>query len=197
MFSTVHRLFNKNSVIWGERCKCANWWNGYSTGCDVKGFWMIKSCRGSRTCTAHSLVHPWGRSRNLENTCNAVRAISGVQFFVAPYGLYNPWNSPGQNTGVHSLSLLQGSFPTQGSNPGLLHRRQILYQLSYQGSPRILEWVVYSCFSGSSRPRNGTKVSCIAGVFFTNWAMREAIGGVNFLKPKLSESRRSFMIDTW
>ena len=77
MFSTVHRLFNKNSVIWGERCKCANWWNGYSTGCDVKGFWMIKSCRGSRTCTAHSLVHPWGRSRNLENTCNAVRAISG------------------------------------------------------------------------------------------------------------------------
>ena len=44
-------------------------------------------------------------------------------------------NSPGQNTRVGSLSLLQGIFPMQGSNPGLLHCRQILYQLSHQGSP--------------------------------------------------------------
>ena len=44
-----------------------------------------------------------------------------------------PWNSPGQNTEVGSYSLLQGIFPTQGSNPGLLHYRQILYQLSHQG----------------------------------------------------------------
>ena len=49
--------------------------------------------------------------------------------------LYNPWNSPGQNTGVGSLSLLQGIFPAQGLNPGLLHGRQTLYQLSHQGSP--------------------------------------------------------------
>jgi len=42
---------------------------------------------------------------------------------------------------VGSLSLLQGIFPTQESNPGLPHCRWILYQLSYQGSPRILEWV--------------------------------------------------------
>ena len=47
-----------------------------------------------------------------------------------PHGLYNPWNSPGQNTEVGSLSLLQGIFPTQESNQGLLHYRQILYQLS-------------------------------------------------------------------
>ena len=46
-----------------------------------------------------------------------------------------PWNSPGQNTGVGSLSLLQGIFPTQESNQGLQHCRQILYQLSYQESP--------------------------------------------------------------
>ena len=45
-----------------------------------------------------------------------------------------PWDSPGQNTGVGSCSLLQGIFPTQGSNPGLQHCRQILYQLSHQGS---------------------------------------------------------------
>ena len=47
-----------------------------------------------------------------------------------PHGLYSPWNSLGQNTGVGSLSLLQGIFPTQGSNPGLPHCRQILYQLT-------------------------------------------------------------------
>ena len=52
-----------------------------------------------------------------------------------PHGLYSPWNSPGQNTGVGSLSLLQGIFPTQGSNLGLLHCRQILYQLCQKGSP--------------------------------------------------------------
>ena len=50
------------------------------------------------------------------------------------HGLYSPWNSPGQNTGVGKLSLLQGIFPTQGSNPGLPHCRQILYQLSHQES---------------------------------------------------------------
>ena len=52
-----------------------------------------------------------------------------------PHGLYSPWNSPVQNTGVGSLSLLQGIFPTQELNQGLLHCRQILQQLSYQGSP--------------------------------------------------------------
>ena len=51
-----------------------------------------------------------------------------------PHGL-SPWNSPGQNTGVGSLSLLQTIFPTQGSNPGLPRCRQILYQLNHKGSP--------------------------------------------------------------
>ena len=52
-------------------------------------------------------------------------------------GLYSPWNSPGQNTGIGNFSLLQGIFPTQGSNPGLLHCRWTLYQLSHKGSPEI------------------------------------------------------------
>ena len=51
-----------------------------------------------------------------------------------PHGLYSPWNSPGQNTEVGSLSLLQRIFPTQGLNPGLQHCRHILYQLSHKGS---------------------------------------------------------------
>ena len=50
----------------------------------------------------------------------------------------------------------------------------ILYQLSHRGSPRILEWVAYPFSSRSSRPRNRTWVSCIAGEFFTNRAIREA-----------------------
>ena len=52
-----------------------------------------------------------------------------------PHRLNGPWNSPGQNTGVDSLSLFQGIFQILGLNPGLLHCRQILYQLSYEGSP--------------------------------------------------------------
>ena len=84
-------------------------------------------------------------------------------------------NSPGQNTGMGSLSLLQGIFPTQGLNPGLLHSRQILYQLSHKRSPRILEWVGYSFSLGSSWPMNPTGITCIAGKFFTNWATREGL----------------------
>ena len=48
-----------------------------------------------------------------------------------------PWDSPGHNTGVGSLSLLQGVFPTQGVNPGLPQCRRVLYQLSHQGSPTV------------------------------------------------------------
>ena len=59
---------------------------------------------------------------------------SAMSDFLPPCGLYSPWNSPGQNTGVGSHSLLQGIFPTQGSNLGLLHCKQILYQLSYEGT---------------------------------------------------------------
>ena len=81
---------------------------------------------------------------------------------------YSPWDSLGQNTGVGSLSLLQGTSPSQGSNPGLLHCRRILYQQSHKGSPRVLEWVAYPFSSGSSQPRNQTGVPCIAGGFFTN-----------------------------
>ena len=100
--------------------------------------------------------------------------------------LYDPMDctvrgiSPVQNTGVGSLSLLQGTFPTQGSNPGLPHCRWILYQLSHKVSPRILEWVAYP-FSrdtgvGSLLQRifltqesmTLTGISYIAGRFFTN-----------------------------
>ena len=66
----------------------------------------------------------------------------------------SPRNFPGQNTGVDSFSLFQGIFPTQGSNPSLLHCMQILYQLRYKGSPRMLKWVAYPFSSRFSWPRN-------------------------------------------
>ena len=123
-------------------------------------------------------------------------SLSVVSNSLPPQGLYSPWNSPGQNTGVGSFSLLQGIFPTQRSSWGLLHCRQILYQLSYQGSPqkalkvkvaqscltlfdpmdytvhgilqaRILEWVAFPFPRGSSQPRDRSQVSHIAGGFFT------------------------------
>ena len=53
--------------------------------------------------------------------------------------LFSPWNSLGQNIGVGGLSLLQGIFPTQGSNPSLLHCRRILYQLSHKG--KLKTWL--------------------------------------------------------
>ena len=94
--------------------------------------------------------------------------------FLWPHGLYSPLNSLVQNSRVGSPSPLQGIFPTQGSNPGFPHCGQILYQLSHKGSPRMLEWVAYPFSRGSSQPRSWTGVSCFAGGFFTNWAIREA-----------------------
>ena len=73
-----------------------------------------------------------------------------------PHRLYSPWNSPGQNSGVGSPSFLQEIFSTQRSNPGLLHCRWILYQLSHKGSPRILDWVGYPFSNGSFWPRTQT-----------------------------------------
>ena len=93
---------------------------------------------------------------------------SVVSDSLQPYGLYSPWNSPGQNTRVDSHSLLQGIFPAQGSNPGLPHCRQILYQLSRKGSLRSLEWLPYPFSSRSSRPRSRTGISSTAGRLFSN-----------------------------
>ena len=78
--------------------------------------------------------------RLIEQLCASNPKISNsesrsvVSDSLPPHGLYSPWNSPGQNAGVGSLSLLQGVFPTQGSNPGLPHCGWILHQLSHKGS---------------------------------------------------------------
>ena len=103
--------------------------------------------RSSNSCSPY-FQYLWSESESHSVMSNSLR----------PHGLYSPWNSPGQNTGVGSLSLLQGIFPTQGSNPDLPHCRWILYPLSHKGSPRILEWVAYPFSSRSSWPKNWTFV---------------------------------------
>ena len=112
-------------------------------------------------------------------------SLSHVWLFVIPR------NSPGQNTGVGSLSFLQGIFPTQGSNPGLLHCWWILYQLSHKGSPRRLKWVASPFSSGFSWPRDKTRVSCITGGFLTNRAIREALDVHGLYSLVLPSSRLS------
>ena len=116
--------------------------------------------------TTLSEAQGWRKGMKEKESESESRSV--VSNSLQPNGLYSPWNYLGQNSGVSSLSLLQGIFPTQGSNPGLPHYRWILYQLSHQGSPRILEWVAYPFSGGSSQPRNRTGVFCIAGRFFTN-----------------------------
>ena len=93
--------------------------------------------------------------------------------------LYSPWNSPGQNTEVGSLSLLHGILPTQGSNAGLPHCWRLFFFFSLpaepQGKPKntragslsLLQWILLT--------KESTGVFCIAGGLFTNWTIREAL----------------------
>ena len=96
---------------------------------------------GSDGVKVGTLEGPKQEMARIMNGWNSKRTDCGsesrsvVSNSLQPQGLHSPWSSPGQNTGVGSLSLLQRIFPTQGSNPGLLHCSWILYQLSHRGSP--------------------------------------------------------------
>ena len=148
------RLFVSSWTIQSMELSRPEYWTGYpfpSPG-DLPNP-GIKS--RSPTLQADSLPaeppgKPWSESHSV------------VSDSLRPHGLCIPWNSSGQDTGVGGLCLPQGIFPTQGSNPGLPHCKQILYRLSHKGSPGILEWVAYPFSSRSSWPRNQTSVSCIA-----------------------------------
>ena len=130
-----------------------------------------------------------------------------------PTRLLCPWDFPGKDTGVGCHFLLQGIFPTQGSNLGLLPCRQILYWLSYKGSrvhgilqARILEWVAFPFSRGSSQPRDWIQVSHIAGGFFTSWATREAqeywsgqpfSSPVDLPDPGIEPGSPALQVDSW
>ena len=97
----------------------------------------------SCTCEIFSLCAYKVKSESESEGCSVM--ANSLQ----PHGLYTPWNSPGQNTGVGSLSLLQGIFPTQESNQVLLHCRRILHQLNYKVSTfgKVIFHKVLNCFS--------------------------------------------------
>ena len=92
-----------------------------------------------------------------------------MSYSLWPHGLYSPWNSPGQNTGVGSLSLLQGIFPTQGSNSGFLHCSWILYQLSHKGSPEEANQDQQETLERCSRS------NCVAGRVSAGWGLCGAL----------------------
>ena len=89
--------------------------------------------------------------------------LSVMSNSLRPHGLYSPWNSPGQNTGVGSHSLLQGIFP------GVKPRSPALQMDSLQAEPQgKFRWVAYPFSRRSARHRNKIGVSCVAGRVFTN-----------------------------
>ena len=96
------------------------------------------------------------------------KSLVRVQVF-ATHRLHSPWNSPGQNTGVGSVFLLRGIFPTQGSNPGLPHSRQIPYQLSHKGSPRTLEWVAYPFSAIREAQWRATQLTLSLWIIYVWW----------------------------
>ena len=92
-----------------------------------------------------------------------------------PHGLYSLWNSlDHQNIGVGSLSLLEGIFSTQGSNPGVPHCRWFFTCWATREAQEYWSVVAYPFSSRSSWSRNPTRVSCFADGYFTCWAIREA-----------------------
>ena len=106
-------------------------WGGQSSSC-FRAEASTGGCRRAalRTSAGTSRVH------------SSIVSVTLVSNSLRPHGLQParllcPWDSPGKNTGVGCHSFLQGIFPTQGSNPGLPHCRQILYRLSHQGSPSV------------------------------------------------------------
>ena len=125
--------------------------------------WTLKGRALYQVCTPKNLG---GHLRILPTTqCCAVlccaKLLSCVRLFVTPWPVAHQaplsmGDSSGKNTGVSCHALLQGIFPTQGSNPGLLHSRQIVYRMSHQRNPRILEWVAYPFSRASFWPRNRT-----------------------------------------
>ena len=99
------------------------------------------------------------------------KSRSVVSNSLRSHGLYSPWNSPDQNTGVGSLSLLQGVFPTQGWNPGLPCGRRILYQLSHQGSPEVApEKHEQTAVYWRWRHREARELACASS---GNWVLTE------------------------
>ena len=106
----------------------------------------------------------WAVSHFINILCLFSESFSVMSSSLQSHRLYSPWDSPGQNTGVGSLSLLQGKIPTQGSNPYLPHCRQILYQLRHKGSPVLeckVKWALASITKNKASGGDGIPVELL------------------------------------
>ena len=115
---------------------------------------------------------------------------SVVSSSLRSYGLYSPWNSPGQNTGVGPLSLLQGIFHKSWVEPRSPTLQVDSWPAEPQGKPKNTGMVAYTFSSRSFWPRNRRGISWIAGGFFTNWTIREA-------QPHMALLNTKNRISTW
>ena len=127
--SSIHGIFQARVLEWGAIAFSKSYAKSYK----FSSLWLftLKFAITNSSCCLAKLKR--------ESESHSVVSDS-----LWPHGVYSPWNPPDQNTRVGSLSLLQGVFPSQGWNPGLLHCRQVLYHLSHQGSPineYMAQWV--------------------------------------------------------
>ena len=129
---------DRNSKDLTEAEEIKKRWQEYTEELYKKGFYDPANPDGMITDLQPDTLE-WEVKRALGSieTESESESRSAVSDSSWPHGLYSLWNSPDQDTGVGSLSFLQGIFPTQGLNPGLPHCGQILHQLSHKGSLRI------------------------------------------------------------
>ena len=108
--------------------------------------------------------------------CKKVKVVSDS---LGPHGLHRPWNSPGQNTGVGSCSLLQGIFPAQGLDPGLPHCRRILYHLSHPGESHSFAGMSRLLFSQPAVTANPLSLYvCLFCAFPIDWVRVYVVSSV-------------------
>ena len=113
------------------------------------------------------------------------KLLSSVRLFATPWTTQSTnFSRPGY--WHEKLFPSPGDLPNPGIEPRCLALQVDSLPAEPQGKPRILEWVAYPFSSGSFRPRNRARVSCIAGGFFTNWAIREAVGWITGFNLVLS-----------
>ena len=132
--------------------------------------WEEKAFRGTWSSNQVITVHPPTTRASL--IIQSVKNLPAMQETQVQFlGREDPLE---KELATHS-NKLAWEIPWTEEPGGLrsLRLQRVRYNWSDLAHTRILEWVAYPISSGSSQPRNWTRVSCIAGGFFTNWAMRE------------------------
>ena len=131
-FSGLSKAFNRSITAMGSALYAFLQTTFWDCTWISKGLYIILFLCGS-PLTKRMLNRYWQNRKWESESCSVVSKS---------LWLYSSWNSPSQNTGVGSCSLLQGIFPTQQSNPGPLHCRWVLYHLSHQESPNWTEVIL-------------------------------------------------------